>query len=106
MDKEKEPVSYNIGQSDISTLFAGHRELEPNSGSVFYKAVPATGAGTERKAAHGELLADRSFLRAVRIIAQPDLSGKIRLLGPQGLTEIRLHRKKSEGDSEIGRAHV
>lgn len=97
MDKIKEPVSFIIGQGDISALFAGDPALKLNSGSVFYKIAPAVGEGMERKAEYGELLSNLEFMRAARIIAQPDLSGTVRVAGAQGLTEIRLHRKKSEG---------
>lgn len=97
MDQVKEPVSFIIEQADIGTLFAGDTGL-PNSGSAFYKAAQTAGSGTERKAVHGGLLADGDFLRAARIIARPDLSGTIRFAGAQGLTEIRLHRRKSEGE--------
>ena len=97
MDKVKEPVSFSIEQADSGTLFAGDPGLIPNSGSAFYKAAPAAGAGMEKKAACGELLANQDFLRAARIAARPDLYAVVRVAGAQGLTEIRLHRKKSEG---------
>lgn len=97
MEKVKEPVSFIIGPDDIGVLLAGGPELVPNSGSVFYKAAPAAGADADVKTAYSELLADQDFLRALRVIAQPDLYATVRGAGAQGLTELRLHRKKSEG---------
>lgn len=97
MDKGKEPVSFLLKQADIGTLLAGEPGLKPNPGSAFNYAAPAAAAGSANKGTYSELLADREFLRALRIIAQPDLYATVRTAGAQGLTEIRLHWQKAAG---------
>lgn len=99
MDIGKEPVSFIIEQGDIGTLLAGDPGLLPNSGSAFSKVTPVVSTGMDRNAVYGELLGNRDFLRSLRIIAQPDLYGTVRISGAQGLTGIRFHRKNSEGSS-------
>ena len=99
MDKVNEPVSYIIEQAGVGALLAKDTGLLPNNGSVFYKAAPAAGADTDIKAVYSELLADQEFLRALRIVAEPDLYAVVRVAGAQGLTETRLHRRKNEGDN-------
>ena len=98
MSKIKEPVIFSIKQADIGAFLAGETSLSPNTGSAFYKAVPGDKAGMDIKAAYGELLTDKEFLRALRIITQPDLYLAARVAGVQGLSESRLHHKKSEGN--------
>ncbi len=94
----KEPVIFSIKQDDIGAILAIATSPLPNTGSAFYKAAPADRAGTDIKAAYGELLTDKGSLQALRIITQPDLYLIARIAGVQGLSEIRLHYKKSEGD--------
>lgn len=98
MDKVKEPVSFSIELADIGALLARDTGLSPNSGSTFYKAAPVAGAGRDIKSAYRELFADQEFLKALRIVAEPDLYTVVRVAGAQGLTEMRLHRRKSEGE--------
>lgn len=74
MGKVKEPVIFSIKKADIGAFLAGDKNLSPNSGSA------------------------KECLRALRIITQPDLYLVVRVAGAQGLSEIRLHHKKSEGD--------
>jgi len=95
MSKIKDPVIFSIKQADIGAFLAADTNLSPNSGSAFYKAAPAHKAGMDIKTIYGGLLADKEFLRSLRIIAQPDLYLAARTAGAQGLSEIRLHRKKA-----------
>ncbi|MBU7006559.1 zinc ribbon domain-containing protein [Phosphitispora fastidiosa] len=101
MDKVREPMRFNIEQDDIGSILAGDTGLVPNSGSAFYKAAPSVESNRDLTALYGELLTDREFLRAMRIATQPDLYIVVRVAGAQGLTEIRLHRRKSEGESVV-----
>jgi hypothetical protein len=98
MSKIKEPVIFRIKQADIGAFLAADTNLSPNAGSAFYKAAPAGRAGMDIKTVYGELLTNKEFLRALRIITQPDLYLVARVAGVQGMPEIRLHHKKSEGN--------
>lgn len=97
MNTINEPVAFLVKQADIAALFS-EMELQCNEGSAFYRANAGSVADTDIRAVYGELLADQDFLRACRIIAQPDLYVTTRAAGTQGLSETRLHRKKTEGD--------
>lgn len=97
MSKIKEPVVFSIKQADIGALLAEDANLTPNNGSAFYNAVPADRVFLDIKAVYGELLTGKGFLQALRIITQPDLYLVARVASVQGLSEIRLHHKKSEG---------
>jgi hypothetical protein len=98
MSKIKEPMIFRIKRADIGAFLAIDTSLSPNTSSAFYKAAPADRASTDIKTAYGELLTDKGFLHALRIITQPDLYLAVRVAGVQGLSGIRLHHKKSEGD--------
>lgn len=98
MSKLREPVIFRIRQEEIGAFLALDTNLLPNGGSAFYKAVPADKVSMDIKAAYGDLLTDKEFQRALRIITQPDLYAIVRAASVQGLSEIRLHRKRSEGE--------
>lgn len=95
----KEPVIFKIKQADVKALFAGELDLAFNQGSAFYRNVKNGVPDTDVRTVYAQLLKDQKFLRAARIIAQPDLYVINRIGGSaMGLTEIRLHRKKDEGE--------
>ncbi|MEL7624327.1 MAG: zinc ribbon domain-containing protein [Clostridiales bacterium] len=97
MNTMSEPVAFIVKQADISALFS-EMGLTCNEGSDFYRAQAGPVPDTDIRAVYGALLADRDFLQACRIIAQPDLYVTVRTAGVRGLSETRLHRKKAEGD--------
>ena len=97
MSTMNEPIAFIIKQADAAALFR-EMGLTCNEGSDFYRVKAGPVPGTDLRAVYGELLADEDFLRACRIIAQPDLYVTARTAGVGGLSETRLHRKKAEGD--------
>lgn len=97
MDAMNEPVAFVVKQEDIPALFRA-AGLTSNEGSAFYKAEAGGIKDTNLEDVYGELLADKDFLRAMRIVALPDLYVTARTAGVYGLSETRLHRKRAEGD--------
>lgn len=99
MGTMNEPVIFKIKQTDVKVLFVGELDLAFNQGSAFYRNVKNGVPDTDVRRLYAQLLEDQDFLRAARIIAQPDLYVINRIGGSlMGLTEIRLHRKKDEGE--------
>jgi hypothetical protein len=99
MNMMNEPATFVLKQADIGDLFINEAGLECNIGSAFYQTTPKDGTSANVKDKYGELLSDSEFMRAARIIAQPDLYVLNRIGGGSlGLTEIHLHRKKTEGE--------
>lgn len=101
MNNMNDPASFLIKQADIGALFAGELGLKINAGSVLYPYSADRRTDTDIRSVYGELLTDGGFLRAARIVAEPDLYALIRNAGIGGLSETRLHRKKTEGDCVV-----
>ncbi|HXK77090.1 MAG TPA: zinc-ribbon domain-containing protein [Oscillospiraceae bacterium] len=97
MGTHQEPSVFIVKQADIPALFQKELRLEITSGSLFYTIRQGGAASSNLKKTYASLLADPEFLRAARILAQPDLYVTVRAAGIKGLTELRLHRRKDEG---------
>jgi hypothetical protein len=96
MGTHQEPSVFIIKQADARPCFKG-TGLEITAGSLFYTIRQGGAVSSNLKKTYASLLADPEFLRAARILAQPDLYVTVRMAGVKGLSELRLHRKKGEG---------
>ncbi len=97
MGTHQEPSVYIIKQADAPALLQKELGLEITGGSLFYTIRQGGAVSSNLKKTYASLLADPEFLRAARILAQPDLYVTVRAAGVKGLSELRLHRKKGEG---------
>lgn len=99
MPSSKEALIFQINQGDLRKLLTDVLGIVPNSGSAFFTAEPVeTQSDSNLEYDYNELLENEDFLRAIRIASQPDLYVVNRIGGgSMGISEVRIHRKKSEG---------
>ncbi len=90
---QKLPV-YSIKKSDIPALLA-NLSLVCNEGSELYRLRSLPMSKTDIRSAYSDLLTNPDFVLALRIVANPDLYVRSRCSGIHGISETRLHFKKS-----------
>ncbi|HEY5556500.1 hypothetical protein [Acetobacterium sp.] len=100
MTDYKTVITYKINRNEIQKLLRDVLGIGINSGSAFLGAAQA---GIESKNdlrdVYQDELKNQEFILALRIVAEPDLYVVNRFGGGViGLDEVRLHRKKSEGE--------
>ncbi len=95
MAGRKEPVTFELKMGELSAVITKQLGLTPNSGSLLQRAPEPE----LRDADFAQLLSDGDFLRAARLLAEPDLYVVNRIGGgSMAPEEVRLYRKKSEGE--------
>lgn len=104
---ENKNTTFELLKNDAKYLLEKELGLQINRGSAFYRD---SGGGSEPaygKSEYRALLDNPEFQRSARIVANPDLYVINRIGGgAMGLEEIRLHRKKSEGDDLVAVAEA
>lgn len=104
MANYKAALTFEINQTHIGKLFSDVLGIVPNRGSAFFGATPTD---MDLSDVYREQLKNEEFLRALRIVAQPDLYVVNRIGGgSMGLEEVRIHRKKGEGEYVVATAQA